>query len=165
MGGSSSALREELARPLLAAYAAAPGVEAVALSGSTARGTADRWSDVEVMAFWSHPPSDEERADAAAAGSATPRRFFAYDSDEQVWCDDLSLGPHDILIEVTHLLVATAEEQLGRLLDRLDPNPLLLNVAQGLVDAVPTTGSALIDTWKSRIARPSSRSSSRRRTT
>ena len=53
---------------------------------------------------------------------------------------------------MTHLLVATAEEHLERLLDGLDPDPLLLNFAQGLVDAIPADGSALIDGWKHGIA-------------
>jgi len=51
MGAAASAWREGLARPLLAAYAAVPDVAAVALSGSAARGTADRWSDVEITVF------------------------------------------------------------------------------------------------------------------
>lgn len=152
MAPAASEWRTELARPLLAAYAALSGVTAAALSGSAARGTADRWSDVEAMVFWSRPPRDREREDAAASGGATPRRFFAYVEDERIWCDDLSAGSEDVLVEVTHLLVATAEEHLDRLLRRCEPDPLLLNFAQGVVDAVPASGDGLLEEWRQRLA-------------
>ena len=144
---AASAWREGLVRALLDAFAANPEVAAAALSGSTARGTADRWSDIEVMVFWSRPPTDEARTDAARAGGAAIRRLYAYDADEQIWCDDLSAGPEQILVEVTHCLVATAEEQLDRLLEQCVPEPLLLNFAQGVVDAVPAHGSELLSAW------------------
>ena len=150
MGGAAS-WRQELVQPLLAAYAAAPEVAAVALSGSAARGTADRWSDVEVMVFWSRPPAEEERRAPVESAAAAARRYFPFDVAEQVWCDDLSVGAEGLLVEVTHALVATVEEQLDRLLRQFDPDPLLLNLARGLVDAVPTHGSALVDAWQSRL--------------
>jgi hypothetical protein len=151
MGAAASAWRDELVQPLLAAYAATPGVAVVALSGSAARRTADRWSDVEIMVFWSRPPSDAERRALAESAGAAGRRYFPFDAGEQVWCDDLSVGPDGVLVEVTHLLVATAEEQLDRLLRQFEPDPLLLNFAQGVVDAEPAHGAALLGGWKSRL--------------
>jgi hypothetical protein len=152
MGEAASAWRDGLVRPLLAAYAATPEVAAVALSGSAARRTADRWSDVEIMVFWSRPPGEAERREAAESADAMVRRCFAFDPGEEVWADDLSVGPDGVLVEVTHILVATAEEHLDRLLRQFDPDPLLLNFAQGVVDALPAHGSALLDGWKGRLA-------------
>ena len=48
----------------------------------------------------------------AKRGGAEVRRFFPFDADERVWCDDLSVGGEGVLVEVTHALVATADEQL-----------------------------------------------------
>ena len=152
MGEQASAWREELVRPLLAAYAAIPDVAAVALSGSAARRTADRWSDVEVMVFWSRPPDEEERRASAESVGAEVRRSFPFDDGEQVWADDLAVAPDGLLVEVTHELVATSEEQLDRLLLQFDPDPLLLNFAQGVVDARPAHGSALLEGWKGLLA-------------
>lgn len=151
MGEAASAWRQELVQPLLAAYAATPDVAAAALSGSAARRRSDRWSDVEIMVFWSRPPGEAERAGLAEGAGATVRRCFPFDEGEQIWADDLAVGPDDMLVEVTHLLVSSAEQQLDRLLRRFDPDPLLLNFAQGVVDAVPAHGSALLDGWKSRL--------------
>jgi hypothetical protein len=152
MGEGASAWREGLVQPLLAAYAAAPDVAAVALSGSAARRAADRWSDVEVMVFWSRPPGEAERVELAESAGAAVRRCFAFDEPEQVWADDLGVGPDELLVEVTHMLVSTAEEQLDRLLRRFDSDPLLLNFAQGVLDAVPAHGSALLEGWQGRLA-------------
>ena len=53
--------RRQVVRPLLDWYAALDGVDAVMLGGSTARGDADRWSDVEVGVFWERPPTAAQR--------------------------------------------------------------------------------------------------------
>jgi hypothetical protein len=151
MGTVASAWRAELVQPLQTAYAAVPDVAAVALSGSAARRTADRWSDVEVMVFWSDPPCEAERRESAERGGAVGRRYFPFDAGDRVWSDDLSVGPEGVLVEVTHILVATAEEQLDGLLAQFDPEPALLDFAQGVLDAVPEYGSALIEGWQSRL--------------
>jgi hypothetical protein len=78
-------------------------------------------------------------------------RLFPFDAAEDVWCDDLSLGSDAVLAEVTHALVAKAEEQLDRLLLECDPDPRLLNFAQGVTDAVPAQESRLLDGWKGRL--------------
>ncbi|MEU8221737.1 nucleotidyltransferase domain-containing protein [Kribbella sp. NPDC048915] len=53
--------RRDVARPAMRWYADLDGVDAVMLGGSTARGDADRWSDVEIGVFWSRPPRPDER--------------------------------------------------------------------------------------------------------
>ena len=152
MGAAASSWRRLTVEPLLARYAANERVAAVALSGSTARGTADRWSDVEVAVFWNVPPTDDERSAAATDAGAVILRLFEFDVDERVWCDDLAVGPDSLLVEVVHMLDSTAEDYLSALLDDCEPEPLLLNFAQGLLDAVPSHGSERLDAWKSRVS-------------
>ena len=41
------------------------------MAGSTRRGSADRYSDLEIDVYWSAPPTDAERR-AAAEGSGPP---------------------------------------------------------------------------------------------
>jgi predicted nucleotidyltransferase len=59
--------RRQMVRPVLDRYAAVDGVDAVMLGGSTARGDADRWSDVEVGVFWRRAPTTAERLAVARA--------------------------------------------------------------------------------------------------
>lgn len=100
------------------------------------------------MVFWTRGPSEEERGRCAASGGATVGRLFAFDEGERLWADDLSLG--GVHVEVSHLLVGTAHEHLDALLVRCDPDPLLLNFAQGIVDAVPAHGADVLGVWKER---------------
>src|SRR5215831_17647677 len=61
----ASRWRLRLAALAAPAYASDAGVAAVAVGGSTARGCADRHSDVELAVWWSHAPTDDQRRQAA----------------------------------------------------------------------------------------------------
>jgi predicted nucleotidyltransferase len=41
-----------------------PVVDAIFLGGSTARGQADRYSDIELSVLWTTPPTEQERVRA-----------------------------------------------------------------------------------------------------
>jgi predicted nucleotidyltransferase len=114
-------------QPLLDAYAALDTV-VVAVSGSVARGTADRWSDVEVLVVWEREP---ERID----GGLEVLRYF--DRDDEIWEDVLAAdGVH---VELTHVLRETVERRL-------------FDFAAGIVDADPVKGRELVDAWRERLA-------------
>src|SRR3954464_3093857 len=81
-----------LARQIAPNYAANPHVAAVLLGGSTARGHADRYSDIELGVFWHQPPTDAERQSAASAIHGDLVRLYPYDPAEEVWSDDYMLG-------------------------------------------------------------------------
>ena len=58
---NASRWRRAIADRLAAIYAHNPYISAVLLGGSTARGHADQYSDIELGIFWYQPPTDEER--------------------------------------------------------------------------------------------------------
>lgn len=58
---AASQWRHTIAKRLAPIYAANPHVAAVLVGGSTARGHADRYSDIELGVFWHQPPTDAER--------------------------------------------------------------------------------------------------------
>lgn len=151
---TGSRWRRDAVEPLLRAYAAEPGVQVVLLSGSTARGDADRWSDVEIGVFWSAPPEDAVRTRLAATGGARHCQLFAYDEPEKVWCDDLHLGaslPDGLLVEVVHTLTASTERLLDTVLVQYSSHSAGLNAMQGLVDGIAFHGGDLVERWKSRV--------------
>src|SRR6185436_1762561 len=80
------ALGERIGR----AYAANPKVRAVQVAGSTGRGTADRYSDLEIDVYWSAPPTDEDRRDAVERHGGTLLELFPYEEDE--WAEEISIG-------------------------------------------------------------------------
>lgn len=53
---SNSQWRYEIAERVAQQYAQIPDVVAVMIGGSTARGHADKFSDIELGVFWKRPP-------------------------------------------------------------------------------------------------------------
>src|SRR5687768_13902242 len=100
---------------MLAAYAGTPGVDAVMLGGSTARGDADRWSDVEVGVFWARPPTLAERLVAPSVRPGTP------EDGQSPWYDYLSID--GLAVDVEHALSSKVEETLDLVLDAYVPDP------------------------------------------
>lgn len=106
---TASKWRYSYAQKLSPIYASNQNVAAVLVGGSTARGLADRFSDIELGVFWHQPPTEAERRAAAAKIDGDLIRFYPYDPDEEVWCDDYMLGrahpdrpKSGILVEVVH---------------------------------------------------------------
>jgi hypothetical protein len=71
-----SLLRLEIARQLGVLYAENPNVAAVIVGGSTARGHADRFSDIEVGVFWHEAPTDAERQSVVERANADLIRLY-----------------------------------------------------------------------------------------
>jgi hypothetical protein len=148
---AGSRWRRVAAAPLLAAYAAAVEVDAVILSGSVARGHADRWSDVEIGVFWAVPPSEDRRRQLTT--TARNCRLFPYDDAERCWADNLELEPNGLLTEVVHMLTTDAEAVVHDVTQEFEPDPAKRNVVAGILDGQPAAGDALIRNWQQRATR------------
>lgn len=133
-----------MVRPVLGWYAAVEGVDAVMLGGSTARGDADRWSDVEVGVFWRRPPTPAERLAAAAD-------VRLVNVDGPPWDDQLHLG--ELMVEVAHTLTQTVENALDELLNG-KPDGQVMQLAQGIIDGREVAGprAEVVAGWKERVA-------------
>ncbi|WP_405060624.1 nucleotidyltransferase domain-containing protein [Kribbella sp. NBC_01505] len=142
-----SEFRRTTVAPVLTAYAGTPGVDAVMLGGSTARGDADRWSDVEIGVFWARPPTTAERlAPAPSVRPGTP------EDDGSPWHDYLSL--EDLAIDVEHALSSTVDVTLDLVLDEFVPDPDGLTLLKGLVDGREISGPRpeLVHRWQRRAS-------------
>jgi hypothetical protein len=147
----ASRWRRTAVRPVLEWYAGIEGVDAVMLGGSTARGDADRWSDVEVGVFWRRRPTTAERL--AVPGTAEVRPVNA---DGEPWYDELYLGaprPDGLLVEVAHLLTQTVETILDDVLAG-HPDGTGMTLLKGLVDGRDVIGPRpdLVARWQQRVA-------------
>lgn len=154
---AASRWRTGLARDVAPLYAANPNVAAVLLGGSTARGRADRFSDIELGVFWHRAPEDDERRAAAADVPGDLVRLYPYDPAEQVWCDDFTLGraradePRSgVLLEIAHHTTDFVERTLRDVLERHDPDPLKQNLLAGIVDGRALHDDHLVREWKER---------------
>lgn len=152
---AASQWRFEIAQALGQLYAQYPHVAAVIVGGSTARGHADQYSDVEMGIFWQHPPSDREREQVVQQASADLIRLYAYDPGECVWCDDFMIGRDQteqprtgLLVEVAHYETAFVERTLQAVLHTFSTDETAHNLLAGLLDAIPLHGTELITGWQ-----------------
>ncbi len=144
-------------RPVLEAYAASAAVDAVMVSGSTARGDADRWSDAEVGVFWSRPPTALERAAVASAAAAADIRMVTSEDANPPWYDHIYLGagrPDGLMVEVIHTLTAVVDDTLDTVLGSCVPDGPALDAIKGLVDGGEVCGARanIVASWKARAA-------------
>jgi len=152
-----------LARRVAAAYVEKTRVAAIIVGGSTSRGHADRFSDLEIGGFWHEPPTDEERLAAATAVAESTggevHRIYAYDPAGEVWEDNIFLGRAaadrpgtGLLVEIPHYTIAFMERVLGEVLEDYDTSDGKQNMLSVLSRAIPLHGEALVEAWRARAA-------------
>ena len=142
---------------MLDAYAGCTAVDAVMLSGSTARGDADRWSDTEVGVFWSRRPTTDEREAVARAAGASDLRMVTGEHAGPPWYDHVYLGakrPDGLLVEVVHTLTSAVDETLDAILGTCQPDGPGLDTLKGIVDGREITGvrAKVVRRWQERAA-------------
>ncbi len=150
MTSEGSIWRLSLARAIAPAYTMNSKVAAVVLSGSAARGTADRYSDIELGVFWHEPPNEDEREAAyhAAGGTGwTPYSFNVLGLQE--WSDEFLV--HGVKLDLIHHTVANTDRLIVDVLVRYDTFPPKQHLLSALQHAIPLAGTALLDAWQVRL--------------
>src|SRR5262249_1991023 len=135
-----------------ARYAADAGVYGVLCGGSTGRGQADRWSDLEIGVFWFEPPDEERRRAVVAELGGSGLRTVGDDPVEGCWFGGWwYAGPAGagLLVEVVHLTIADADALLDGLLAATDIRPDVLTFAAALAYGRPIAGS--VDRFVARV--------------
>jgi hypothetical protein len=149
----------QLAQQVGAAYASNPKVAAVMAGGSTARGYADRFSDIELGVFWTSPPEPSDRAKVVEALGADLVYLYPYNAREEVWADDFMLGraasnqpKSGVLIEGINHTVEYMDRVLEDVLLNHQPDELKQNLIAGVLQGVPLAGERQLNNWKERGA-------------
>lgn len=155
----ASIWRRDLARRIAPVYADNPKVAAVILGGSSARGCADRFSDIEIGVFWHEPPTDEERLAAVERAGGDLIRLYPYDPAEEVWEDDYMMGraapdalQSGVLLEVPHYTVEFTGRVLREVLEEYDTSDSKQNLIAGVHGGVALYGGDLIARWQAQTA-------------
>ncbi len=142
----ASRWRFALAERVGRAYAADTKAHVVMVAGSTGRGTADRYSDLELDVYWSEPPTDDERRAAVERSGGTLLELHPYEEDE--WAESISLG--GFFMHTSTFLVATMERYLREVLEDYStaPNPQMR--LSSLLHAQTLVGQDLAAHWRER---------------
>jgi hypothetical protein len=142
----ASAGRLALAQKLAPYYRTNPKVAAVAVEGSVARGYADRFSDLDLVAFWSLAPTEKERRDIIKQARGRHVQLLPYNRDEACWSDSYEVG--GVAIDVRHVEVEATEGILAEVLEHCNP---LLSKQQhiaALLSALPLSSLSVLTHWQ-----------------
>jgi hypothetical protein len=146
-------MRRALADRIAKAYVAT-GAEAVLLGGSTARGEADRHSDIELGVFWRSAPSDDERAAAITSAGGDLHRLWPYADVDRAWFDDWFIGRRadelksGVLVEAVLMTIDGAATVIEEVTERFDPAIEKQVLLAALRDGIPLAGAGLLEPWR-----------------
>jgi hypothetical protein len=145
----ASRWRLAIARKVAPIIAANPRVRAVMCAGSTSRGCADAYSDVEIGVFWEGPPSDAERLAPIAPAGGIFWELDPYDAANDIWMEEWGLG--GLKMDVRNLTVAGMERILADVLVRYDTSPFKQATLSAVQHAIPLADAPLIEGWQARL--------------
>jgi hypothetical protein len=137
--------RLALAERIGASYASDSNARVVMVAGSVGRGSADRYSDVEVDVYYSRPPTEAERIAAAERSGGTIERL---DEDADEWEERLSFGGFHA--HTSTFLVATMERYLHETVDECATAPEAQTRLFSLQHGKTLKGEEQVERWRGR---------------
>jgi hypothetical protein len=148
MINEATAKRLALAHKIAPAYAANPKVAVVVLAGSVGRGTADRFSDIEIDVFWNTAPTDDERHALIAAVDGDIYNVYPFEDDE--WSETFFV--EGIKVDTSQFLVETMDRYLDGAVERADISVDPQLVIAAIQHGQPLHGHTLVERWRARAA-------------
>ncbi|MEA4908497.1 MAG: hypothetical protein VB089_12795 [Anaerolineaceae bacterium] len=134
--------RIRFARQVAAQLNPLPGLQAMAIGGSVARGYADAYSDLEIMFFWEEQPADDMRQSIARRLGAR----YLYDFQRQAREDNLLIDRFQL--DLWHNTVKAEEKIIQNVVERFDTDLSSLNFLDTLQACIPLYGESLLQRWK-----------------
>lgn len=144
-----SVWRLELARAVAPAYLSQPGVAALAVCGSVARGWADRHSDVELTVWWRQVPTAKERGSCVRRITGlSDKRDLGHQRDLDAWTEDFTVS--GVKIDVWHRTIEGQDRILSRVVDRYETSVACQQAVAEVVSAIGIDGGDFLDRWRRR---------------
>lgn len=138
--------RLDIARRLAERIRAFPGVQAIIVGGSVARGYADAYSDLELPIFWDKLPPDETRLALVTALHGE----FLHGYDGPALEDQLLIDGFQV--DLWHNTVAAEEAVFKTVLEDHSTDFGDSNFMDTIRACIPLYGEAIIEQWKQQAA-------------
>ena len=129
---------------------------AILLTGSSASGNADFYSDIDMIAYYDAALPSEDQLQAARDDIGAESFRVSYPRWEDHTCGE-TYQVGGVECQVGHKVVADLEERTLSLLDGHDPADLGMNAIMGLLSGIPLHGDEIIEAWQARAANFSDR--------
>jgi Domain of unknown function (DUF4037) len=139
--------RFALASQIGAAYASSDNARVVMVAGSVGRGSADRYSDIEVDVYYAEPPTEAERRASVERCGGTVE-LLAQDEDE--WEEQMSIGGFSA--HTSTFLVATMERCLREIVDECSLAPEAQTRLFSLQHGITVKGEGQVERWREKAA-------------
>lgn len=137
-----------IARRLGNDFAALPGVCAVMVTGSVALGESDRYSDIDMTAYYHELPPEEHLHAIRLKNRGSERLWVLGDRNDDGFAESYIVdGVH---VQVGHITLDAWEQQMAVVLEQFDPATPLHKALSGTLDCLPLYGYELIAQWKER---------------
>lgn len=138
-----------LAKQKIQPYIANPNARAAMITGSTAKGEADFYSDVEMFIYYDQLPSKEELQFARQQNQGS-EPIVTIDDYNNGWFGE-SYYIDGVEFQIGCLTIAFWENDMAAILQKLDTSPLQ-KALSGMLDCIPVYGEELILQWKKQVA-------------
>lgn len=142
--------RYALAEQIAAHARANPNVAAVLVEGSVAKDDADRFSDLDLAVFWTHPPSARERSDTLPRQRRHRRHSSPSHQEAGDWVEQSIRG--GVAIDVRHTTLQATEHLLAAVLEHADARLASQQDVASLRAALPLVNPTLIARWQQQVA-------------
>jgi hypothetical protein len=140
----------QLGRAILEPYTRLPTTRAAMITGSSAEGVSDHYSDLDMTLYYDGALPDEQALAAIREGHGAPERAWLLgDRADGSFAEAYELG--GVQAQIGHATVATWENDIAEVLDRWNADTPLHKAMAGTLECVAVYGEDLIDRWKARI--------------
>jgi hypothetical protein len=138
-----------LAKKSIQAYIAHPNAKAAMVTGSTATGEADIYSDVEMFIYYDRLPSVEELQLARQQNLGSEPVLILDDYREGHFGEFYYID--GVQFQIGNSTIEFWEREIAVVLQELDVTSPLQKALSGMLDCIPLYGEELISEWKSQI--------------
>jgi hypothetical protein len=138
-----------LAKRNAQAYASLPNVRALIVTGSSAEGVSDFYSDIDTIIYYDELPSEEALQIALQQNQGEGRRVYG---ERETGSFFESYQVRGVECQFAHGTIAVWEQEIALVLEQLDVTSPIQKALSGMQEAIPLYGEPLVRQWQSRIA-------------
>jgi hypothetical protein len=145
----ASRWRLDLARQIATWYADRPGVQMIVLGGSVSHGTADEYSDLDIIVYWDQLDLPWLQTTPLAPTGAD-RFTFNSTAPTDIAIEQYFIGT--LKVDVGHIPMSWWSTEVAAVLEHADTSPDKQGMLAGFLDAFVLTGQPIYQHWHHQIA-------------
>jgi hypothetical protein len=139
----------ELGRSILARYAELPGVACAAITGSSAEGHADRYSDLDMTMYYDVLPAEADLRHVRESVSDGTLTWSMGTHADGEFAEAFKVG--GVEVQIGHTTVERWEETIAAVQAGEEPGSPMHKAMSGTLTSIPVFGAERLVAWQARI--------------